>query len=358
SEDDVLGQRFGYVGSLSYSRTQELRRDELRSRAVPGDTTGTPVPYNPFLGSTGQSSVLWGGLLNMSLYLGRGTKLTLDNTYDRTADNAAHQDWGTLEEFTQVDSVRRTSLQYVERTVRSDQLRGEHQINDANTLTWSVTSSGVTRVEPDRSDLAYGYEWAPTGERLPLAWLGFIPEAAKRMSSHLSEDALSGDVGWALSFGPADAASTLKVGGSYRRTTRDSRTVSYNLRALGMTQAERAASPQELFDGVYTQGDTAKITLEPNTAGGTYNADDRVSAGYAMLEVPLGRWLRVVGGARLERWNLGMNALPTSGQTVRIERTNTDVLPSLALNVRLGESQTLRLSATRTLARPEYRELA
>src|SRR5690606_37685265 len=36
----------------------------------------------------------------------------------------------------------------------------------------------------------------------------------------------------------------------------------------------------------------------------------------------------------------------------------TDVLPSLALNYSLAHDQNLRLSASRTLARPEYRELA
>jgi outer membrane receptor for ferrienterochelin and colicin len=37
---------------------------------------------------------------------------------------------------------------------------------------------------------------------------------------------------------------------------------------------------------------------------------------------------------------------------------NTDVLPSLSMNIRLGESQNLRLAATRTISRPEYRELS
>ena len=35
-----------------------------------------------------------------------------------------------------------------------------------------------------------------------------------------------------------------------------------------------------------------------------------------------------------------------------------DVLPSAAVNLRLTEAQSLRISATRTLARPEYRELS
>ena len=353
-EDPIFGQRIGYAGALTYSRSQEVKSDELRSRAVPGDAEGTPVPYNPFLGSTGQTSVLWGGLVNLSTYLGHSSKIELNTTYDRTADNSAHLDWGTLEEFQQVDSVRRTSLQYVERTVRSSQLRGEHQIGENDKVTWSATSSAVSRREPDRSDLAYGYEFAPTGERLPLAWLGFIPEAAKRTSSDLSEDVLSGDLDYERSFGDV----RVKVGGAYRDTQRDAHSASYNLRALGLDAAARAAAPEELFYGPYTDGHTAKIALEPNSSGGTYNASDNVAAGFGMVEFPVGSRIRVIGGARLERWKLDMSAEPTSRAEVAITRTNTDVLPSLALNMELTDEQTLRLSASQTLARPEYRELA
>ncbi|HSG49755.1 MAG TPA: TonB-dependent receptor plug domain-containing protein, partial [Longimicrobiales bacterium] len=147
-EDPVFGHRFGYIGSLSYSRSQEVRSGELRSRAVPADQAGTPKPYNPFLGSTSQSSVLWGGLLNLSTYVGSHSKIELNNTYNRTADNSAHLDWGTLEEFQQVDSVRRTSMSYVERVVRSNQLRVEQQVGDRHRITASVSSSGVSRIEP------------------------------------------------------------------------------------------------------------------------------------------------------------------------------------------------------------------
>lgn len=357
-EDPVLGHDVGYVGSLSYSRSHELRDDELRSRAVPADAAGTPAPYNPFTGSTGTSSVLWGGLLNLSTYLGESTKIELNNTYNRTADNAAHVDWGTLEEFAQVDSVRRSSLRYVERSVRSSQLRGEHQLSERNRIEWSFTSSGVTRSEPDRADLAYGYEIAPSGERLPLAWLGFIPEAARRTTSELRENAWSGDLGYALTLGAFERPATLSLGGAWRLTERDANSASYNLRAVGLDAAARAATPDELFYGEYTEGDATGIVLEPNSAGGFYAARDEVTAAYAMAEVPLGDRLRLVGGARVERWNLDMEVEPTSADLLEIGRTSTDVLPSIALNATLSDDQTIRLSASQTLARPEYRELA
>jgi outer membrane receptor for ferrienterochelin and colicin len=360
-EDPLLfGRPLGYALALSYARTQDLRAEEVHARAVPGDAAGTPTTYNRFVGSTGQTSVLWGGILNLSTYLGSGSKIELNNTYDRTADNEAHVDWGTLDEYQQVDSVRRTLTRYVERTVRSNQIRGDHAFGPSasNRVDWSLTSSAVSRVEPDRADLAYGYEFASNGQRQALSWLGFIPEAAKRTSSELSESALSADLNYALQVGPIERRTTLKAGGSLRHLERDASSAAYNLRALGLSTQQRMGSPDDLFYGDYTSGGTASITLEPNASGGTYDATDDVMAGFAMAEVPFGDRVRLIAGARVEKWELDMNAQPTSRGLIRITRSNTDVLPSLAINTKLTETQSLRLSASQTLARPEYRELA
>jgi outer membrane receptor for ferrienterochelin and colicin len=357
-EDPVLGHSIGYIGSLTYSRSQELHSDEIRANAVAGDASGTPKTYNEFIGSTGQNSVLWGGMLNLSTYLGEKTRLDLSNNYNRTADNQAHLDWGNQEEFSQVDSMRRTQVNYIERSVRSNQLHAEHQLSARQTLTWAVTSSAVTRDEPDRSDLLYGYELDANGQRLPFAWVGFIPDGGKKTTSSLNERALSGSANYALSLGAPDHATLLKIGGDYRRTKRDATMSSYNLRPNGLTALQRSGTPEQIFYGSFTDADSNRIVLEPNSAGGTYDARDQVSSGYAMAEVPVGSRFRVIGGARVENWNLDMHVEPTSQALLRLKRNNSDVLPSLAINTTLTENQTLRLSASQTLARPEYRELA
>jgi hypothetical protein len=354
----AFGPRVGYVGAFSYSRSDEVRQQEVHARAVAADAEGTPEPYNAFRGSTGRSSALWGGLLNLSTYLGEGSRLALNNSYNRTADDEAHVDWGTLEEFAQVDSVRRTSLRYVERSVLSSQLQGEHEIGLANRLDWSLTGSRVTRSEPDRSDLAYGYEIAPTGERLPLAWLGFIPEAAKRTFGDLTERGFDGALNYTRRFDAAGEEGTVKVGTALRAVHRDASSSSYNLRASGLSAAERALPPEQIFESPLTSGSESRITLEPNSSGGSYAARDRVGAAFAMVDLPAASWLRIVGGARVENWALRLDSEPTSRGRVVTEREKTDILPSLALNLRLSDAQNLRLSATQTLARPEYRELS
>lgn len=356
-EDPVFGHRIGYIGSFTYGRGQDVKTGEVRARAVP-DEHGNPTPYNIFRGATGTTGVLWGGLLNLSTFLGTDHKLELNNSYNRASDSEAHEDWGSLEEFA-LDSVRRSSLRYVERSMRSNQLRGEHHLGFLNgaDLEWSATASRVTRDEPDRADLAYGVERAPTGERLPLAWLGYLAGGARRTFAGLEEDSYNFDGSLALPFGASEHEGRIKVGGAFRRTARDASAQSYDLRSVGLTQSQRAAAPEEIFDGRYSQGSEALISVEPNVSGGTYDARDRVAAGFAMAEYLFGRF-KVIGGARVERWNLDLSSEPTSGGRVLTERTNTDVLPSLAVNVRLSDVQSLRFSASQTLSRPEYRELS
>ena len=77
-----------------------------------------------------------------------------------------------------------------------------------------------------------------------------------------------------------------------------------------------------------------------------------------MADVPILSALRVVAGARYESDNLEVDAVSTLGSPVNTVKKWNDVLPSLALNLQLTSTQQLRLSGSRTLARPEYRELS
>jgi TonB-dependent receptor len=76
-----------------------------------------------------------------------------------------------------------------------------------------------------------------------------------------------------------------------------------------------------------------------------------------MTEVALHDRVRLIGGARYERDALTVNATSTLGLPVETRNEWVDVLPSATLNLSLGDYQNLRLSVSRTLARPEYREL-
>jgi hypothetical protein len=77
--------------------------------------------------------VLLGGLLNLSTMFGTHSRISLNNSYNRTADNEARLERGFYENHGTNIQIER--LRYVERSVRSNQLAGQHQLTHATAWT-------------------------------------------------------------------------------------------------------------------------------------------------------------------------------------------------------------------------------
>ena len=345
--DPFLGRQIGYIGSLSYSYNQEVRAGEVRAFAVPETGAGgvTTGEVDRFVGSTGRASVLWGGLLNLSTLIGTSGRLSLNNTYTRSADNEARYEEGIDENVGFPLQISR--LRYVERAVHSSQLAGEHELG-AHRLDWSLTTSSVTRREPDRSETVYAIDEAGG---TPFLFGG--NEGAVRTFGDLVERSYGSSADYTFRFGGREHA--IKVGALGRYAQRDAENGAYSIQAT-LAREDRERRPEEIF-GANTQPGDAVFRVVPLTQGGSYDASDILAAGYGMAEWQLTDAMRLIGGVRVEHSMVEVTTRELFGGTTIVDPTYTDVLPAAALNVRLSESQNLRLSLSQTLARPEYREL-
>jgi TonB-dependent receptor len=343
-----LGARlFGYVGSFTYSNAQEVRADEVRSFAVPTPTGGTE-PVDRYAGSTGRESAQWGGILNLSTLVGTRNRLTFNNTFTRGADNEARYEEGYDEN--NALPFQLTRLRYVQRAVISSQLGGEHELADRHQLKWAATGARVTREEPDRSEVAYALDNTSANP-----FLFGSSEAAVRTFGDLSEYNLNGTADYTFRFG-AGADHLLKFGTLGRFTDRSSSVDSYSLMAT-LPRSDREQSPEEIF-GSHTGEADSVFRVAALSQAGSYTASDILGAAYGMTEYQLSHRVRLVTGARFEMQRLRVNAQPAFGLAEVVEPVYYDVLPSLAINFEMTGRQMLRFSASQTLARPEYREIA
>jgi TonB-dependent receptor len=147
------------------------------------------------------------------------------------------------------------------------------------------------------------------------------------------------------------------VGGLASRRDREASNFAYALSA-NLDQTARELPPEEIFDGRFHDNGQTIFRITPVSQGGSYAADDRLFAGYAMLDWGLSESVRVMGGARIERSELELEATSTIGRPTTQSPAYTDVLPVLSLTWKLSDNQNFRISGSQTLARPEYRELA
>jgi hypothetical protein len=355
--DPMFGQDISYLFSGTYSHSAEARLDEVRAQAIAGPDE-TALEVDRFEGMTGRTSVLWGGLANISTLVGSRTRLALGATYNRTADNEGRTEFGSSENHGNLPlSIER--LRFVERSVRSVQLKGEHELSSRHRADWSLTTSGVQRNEPDRSEVVYATQSDPaTGAELPPAWFSVSNEGAVRTFGDLSEDSYEASANYRVAFGAAGNQHFVKLGGAFRSTTRDADNNAYSISTGQLGRADRELDPEEIFDGRFTAGTQSILRVTPLSQGGSYSAEDELVAGYAMVDVGLSSRIRLIGGARVERSAIRVVAQPTIGEPLVAEPEYTDVLPAVAFNISLTGNQNLRLSASQTLSRPEYRELA
>ncbi|MHB1194965.1 MAG: TonB-dependent receptor [Longimicrobiales bacterium] len=352
--DPLWGQQVGYLVSGSYSYGEEVKVAQHRAQALPTSGGGT-AEIDRFEGTSGGRSVLWGGLANLSTLVGTHSRFELNATYNRTADDEARVESGYSENLGQEFQIQR--LRYVERSVFSGQLRGEHELGSAHRLDWSATTSEVRRSEPDRSEFVTQMDSDPSGNPLPPAWFSVSNEGAVRTFGELTESALESTASYTFTFGPSSRQSRLKLGGTARATDRNASNDAFAISAT-LDRAGRELAPEEIFDGRFASEDSRVFRVTPIAQGGSYSAEDRLAAAYGMLDLALTGNVRVVAGARLERSDVTVNAQSTLGQPVETSPSYTDVLPSLSAAWAVTPEQTLRFSASQTLSRPEYRELA
>jgi outer membrane receptor protein involved in Fe transport len=345
------GAGISYLLSGTYSTSTEIRADQTRALAA-AVSSGEAEERDRYVGTTGLRSVLWGGIANLSTTIGSHTKVSLNNTYNRTADNEGRREFGTSENLGV--PLRIDRLRYIERHVHSSSLGLTHELGGGRLrIDWGATFSGVSRSEPDRSEVVYSNEGSEP------YWYGFSNEAAVRTFARLTEESYEGNANFQLALGDTWAGQFLRVGGLYRETNRDAGTDVYSL-SLGQFLPDGANSqdPEALFGGAYTGDGDEFFRITPLGQGGSYTASDRLAAGYAMVVLPIGRRFDLIAGARVEHSQVAVSSASTDGTPSVADPEYTDVLPSVALTWRTTGNTTLRLSASRTLSRPEYRELS
>ncbi|HEY3285710.1 MAG TPA: TonB-dependent receptor [Gemmatimonadaceae bacterium] len=356
-DDPVLfGHRLGYLVSGTLSQGLDVKSDQVRALADRGTVKGSTNEIDRFSGETTSQSVLWGGLANLSTMAGRHTRLLFNAIYNRSADNTTRIERGSFEN--EGIDARIQRMQYVERAVRSLQLGAEHSMGEAHILDWTVTDSRVNRDEPDRSEFVQQIERDTPASPETLRWLSTGNGGAVRTFSALDETNREARANYQFTFGPAGAQHRVKIGGLTRQTDRDADTRAYSISAPGASNTLRELRPEQIFDGRFATAASRVFDIAPLAQGGSYGARDRLAAAYLMGEWAATARLKVIGGARAEWDHLDVQAVSTLGAPIATAKRWNDLLPSLALTLTLPRDQQLRLSASRTLARPEYRELS
>lgn len=333
-------RRFGVTAAVTYSHSENIKPNLLRQYD----------DYN-YQDVVNNYSTNIGGLLNFGYYVGK-SKFNLKTFYNRTFDDNFLFRQGT--NIGSSNDVNYYAYDLVQKSLFKTSLDGSHQIGNKDAkIDWIASYNYITNNQPDQRKVSYTRTIGTTDPY--AAQLGTLGKSNSRLFSDMGESVLNGVVNYTQPV-KMFKKSSLKIGafGQYRHRNFENRYLGMVMNEMkpGYDAIERrpvaTLFANDAIDGEYYSLQDQTIT------GDNYTATSRTMGGYVMLDNKITEKFRAVYGVRFESYNVLLDA-----DTVReVNKSWNDFLPSVNLTYAINDNVNIRGSYFRSLARPEFRELA
>ena len=352
-EFKLLGRPLGVILSGSLSRSFDEQAETQRTFTGVNDTL---VDYSV---QRSTESVLLGGITGVSYRFSPRHTFHLRGLYTHSADDEVRSYEGRNHsgpsQLTGEDQrLRSTRLLYVEREVQSGSLEGQHEFVRlmGTSLGWKLTRSTAKRLQPDRRETVSSHNYYYDGYGNLVGYWALSPVGSREFGD-LRDEGWGGTLGAKVPFRLARfGAGKLSLGFDRQTKKRDNFYRRFNI--VYPEEADPTAPPEVAF------GNPAYVA-EATFAVDNYRANQRLTAGYATLDVPFGHRARGNFGVRVEKGFQDVRShdlfkpwLITSEGMLE----DTDWLPSGNFTWSVTEVVNLRLGASRTLSRPDINELS
>jgi len=337
------GKRFGVIVALTY-------RNSLQT------TPDVGIDYHVFhyTDSRYKFSTNIGALANFAYTYGKN-KITFKNIYNRIFDDQFLMRTGKNDQSAGDDN-RFTAFDLVQKGLYKGTLQGDHGFENNSKLTWIASYSNIVNNQPDQRKTNYALVGG--------VYKADVDAAGKqnaRFFSDLNENVEAGQLDYSLPVNMFKQKSTFKAGLSaqYRDRTFVPRFIVESLNSGPNypfdPEVVKALPLNQIFSrGIVNQNVYSLKDIV--TLSDPYTANTLTSAAYAMLDNKLSEKFRLVWGVRAEKFNLKLNDKDPSTKEVKLD--DLDILPSANLTYALTPKANLRFSYSRTIGRPELRELA
>ncbi|MCU0413260.1 MAG: TonB-dependent receptor [Ignavibacteriaceae bacterium] len=357
---NLFGNDFGLISSLTYKVDFESK--DVITKDIENEENGTY--FFDYAGKRTTRDVYWGGIVNLSYRIGELHKIGLKNIVTVKSDDEVTELQGFKYDYQ--DERQTTALRFISRNLYSGQLSGTSffPVITGIHLDWRASYSSTNRSEPDYRRATYTRDIADSNSTVPfLAYLPIDPEqfASGRFYSDLDEykRAIGIDLGQDLGL------LKIKYGANHFNTSR-----SFDARSFGVTDPygySRLIIGGYALDSVFSVKnfeDRYIMMREYYNPSNVYSGSDNLFGYYLMAEIPFGllnQDFDLIAGLRVENYELRLRSTSPISQgsmPIFVDNFNSDILPAISLIYKLNEASNVRFSFSKTINRPNFREIA
>ena len=300
-------------------------------------------------------NVVTSAILSGGAKFDENNKLKLTSMVNRVTDDETRRYQGFYSDHG--GEIRVSRLRFLERQLMFHQLHGTHTLPGFNDLEveWRYVFSQAKRDEPDRRLYRYDYE-----QSIDAYALTDRPSGNNRLWSKLRDNNHDGGFSAKLPFRVwNELKASAEVGFNAVRKDRVVDTRRFKFFSSKSDYDLFSKEPETVFSEENIGSDSFFELREVTRPTDNYTGAQTVLAGYAMAEIPIIESLKANAGARIEHSDQRVETFALFSDEKKVGRlATTDVLPALNLTWSFAEKMQVRAAASRTVNRPNFRELS
>lgn len=342
------GSAFGSILGLTY-RQSKLLFDASKTFFQSGATGQTDFDY---VDAQNKYSVNAGAIANFA-WTYKKSKIAFKNLFNQLLEDNYYNRTGNSNNINQ--DIRLKSSVLNQRSLYAAQLEGSHGLNFKNIkLNWNLNFSLNDKSQPDLRVQTYT-RLISTNDAFSLNVRG---NNTNRFFSNLTDKSYGYNASATLPFQVGKFKQILKVGGAATVRLRDFRAVILGFKEP--TNLSLLTLPfNQIFNSENFRTDGFRFTTDLQQPSDKYYGVSALSAGYVMFDNKLAEKVRLVWGARAEYFEQFLKSNERGTEKAQlVDSKKLDILPSANLTISPNKKTNIRLAASRTVARPEFREIA
>lgn len=347
----VKGKKGGQLGSvigLTYRNSKLIYQAE-KSLYEKGNNGQLFFDYTD---DQNKYAVTWGAIANVA-WTRKKHKIAFKNLFNQLFEDNYYTRSGINTENLQDVSLRSSVLN--QRSLLSSQLEGTHQFGANNIkFNWNLNYSYNSKEQPDLRVQTYGRS---IGTSNPFA-INLRGNNTNRFTSELTDHAFGYNASLQIPFKLSGRAQSVKLGGAATVRLRDFRAT-----ILGYKEPSNLSLLTLPYDQIFRKDNFSatgfQLSTDLQNPQDKYFGISALSAGYLMFDNKIGNSIRLVWGTRVENFEQFLKSNQSgSDKAVVIDTKKLDVLPSFNLTISPNAATNIRIAGSRTVARPEFREIA
>lgn len=349
----------GNLTSLNYNNSNTFFNSS--KFAYDGYDVKNEVPFyrHQFMDTRSTNNVRFGALMNWLFIFGKNQKIEFRNILNQSGEKYTNSRAGIDNGYSL--SLLQKELFYQSRLTYSGQLSGTHNFdNDLTKFDWTVAYSIANRDQPDTRRITsslsldaeknqpYSYEFTRDPD----------PRLFGRLYLENAENILTANL---------NLNKTIEGKGAFRPQIKaglyaENKQRTFNARNIAFVRSGTPAPDlftntiENIFNDSNINYQKGIRVAEKTAASDSYDAVNKLLAGYVAFNLPVQNKLNVYAGLRAEHNNQTLQ-IASSNEPV-YKNVKTDFFPSLNSTFNFNDKNLLRLAFGRSVNRPEFREIA